>query len=45
MVILKSEKAKAVLFDRNGVLNKALTTKLKPYPPSTLVEVEIFVDA
>lgn len=35
---------KAVFFDRDGVLNKALVKHGKPYPPSSVDEVEIAMD-
>ena len=32
---------KAVFLDRDGVINKAIVIDGKPYPPSTIKEVEI----
>jgi D-glycero-D-manno-heptose 1,7-bisphosphate phosphatase len=34
-------KTKAIFLDRDGVLNKAIVRNRKPYPPSTIDELEI----
>ena len=34
-------KRKAIFLDRDGVLNKAIVRNRKPYPPSTIDELEI----
>jgi D-glycero-D-manno-heptose 1,7-bisphosphate phosphatase len=34
-------KSKAIFLDRDGVLNKAIVRNRKPYPPSTIDELEI----
>jgi len=37
----KSEARRAVFLDRDGVINRALERKAKPYPPRSLAEFEI----
>lgn len=37
-------KRKAVFLDRDGVLNRAVVRNGKPYPPASVVEVEILPD-
>ena len=37
----KTEMRRAVFLDRDGVINRALEKKSKPYPPTSLVEFEI----
>jgi D-glycero-D-manno-heptose 1,7-bisphosphate phosphatase len=37
----KSELKRAVFLDRDGVINRALEKKSKPYPPTSLAEFEI----
>ena len=36
---------RAVFLDRDGTLNRAVIRDGKPYPPSTLAELEVFPDA
>ena len=36
--------AKAVFLDRDGVINRAIVRKRKPYPPDTLQDLEILPD-
>ena len=38
---MSSEFKRAVFFDRDGVINRALTRENKPYPPPSLAEFEI----
>ena len=41
MGIREMNDGRAVFLDRDGLLNRALTRNNKPYPPSTIEEVEI----
>jgi len=45
IVDVNRKKQRAVFFDRDGVLNAALVRDQKPYPPSSLAELEIFTHA
>ncbi len=38
-------RARAVFLDRDGVLNRAVVTDGKPYPPDTLAQFELLPDA
>jgi len=38
---VKNNKHRAVFLDRDGVLNRAVMSNGKPYPPRSIAEVEI----
>jgi len=42
---MKTQEPRAVFLDRDGVLNRAIVRDGRPYPPSSLEELEIFPEA
>ncbi len=42
---LSTPRRRAVFLDRDGVLNRAIVRDGKPYPPSSVAELEIFPEA